>query len=381
MVTAWAGGRRWRGHRQDCRASAVPECRVPKTARPPALRRSLGERHAAGSGRVRALVRTSGGPPREPGPSCRSPRARAGCGTLPGRSCASFHHRTPALRTDPRRHIPPRRTRSAPGSPPCSPSNVPALAGQRPSLRSDRIGWAAVRAIGHWYQAEGVRIRKTYQYSRQAETKAGAVGQSNRPGPTAGSRIGRADGGGGGDGCGEGSGRRIATTITTRIPSAIRTSPTLNTLASGIPAGSAKMSPSGARTGDASAWLFVNPPVRVQACHLERRPAGRHRAPVGEDRDHVQARAQRDDGHAANAEVAQDEDEHRAGGCHVERRPDLLQALAHGRAEQHNLRHEPRDGDAHPAKRQPGQALQAAAQQPSQDQSEDDRVQDEHRST
>src|SRR6185503_218950 len=46
-----------------------------------------------------------------------------------------------------------------------------------------------------------------------------------------------------------GSPRRIPMAIVTTIPSAISTSPTLKTLANGSPAGIAKMSVSGARTG------------------------------------------------------------------------------------------------------------------------------------
>ena len=71
-------------------APMVPSIRSgPETARPPAFRRSLGERHTADGAVVPVPATASGGPPRARGPSCRWPRARAECGTLPAESCAS----------------------------------------------------------------------------------------------------------------------------------------------------------------------------------------------------------------------------------------------------------------------------------------------------
>ena len=57
--------------------------------------------------------------------------------------------------------------------------------------------------------------------------------------------------------------RRIAAAITTATPIPIRTSPTLNTFASGSQAGSAKRSVSGSSAGCSTTTLFVLPPTPI----------------------------------------------------------------------------------------------------------------------
>ncbi len=173
-------------------ASMVPPIRSgPETARPPAFRRSLGERHTADEAVVPVPATASGGPPRARGPSCRSPRARAECGTLPSESCASSsspphpgaqdHSATAGADAASMK-----RARIAFMFPSCRCDTLPATGrssvgrkipgfaspprdgfaldesriGQRPSLPSRNYAPAAGRAMRHRYQRTASRISR-----------------------------------------------------------------------------------------------------------------------------------------------------------------------------------------------------------------------------
>ena len=111
---------------------------------------------------------------------------------------------------------------------------------------------------------------------------------------------------------------RMPRTMTSAMPIPMSTSPTLNTLASGIPAGIAKMSVRPSSRGFSRTALLENPGRSGEPRGLERGPRRGHHPAVGDDGREVGEGPGRDEDHPRQAQVAQDGGEDRGRGGQVD---------------------------------------------------------------